>query len=174
VRSRVEREGRLPDYVKEYRDELQSVGPDEFVRRYPYPVLIVAGLAGTLKNPAKTGTVVAESSELLLVGTIIGRVFSLVKARDSAPGPLFIGRTSDNDVGIPEYSISKKHCYLTFVGMEIHVTDCGSTNGTLVEGIPLEPRKPRVLKGGETLTLGRFALVLCRPHGFVSYLESNR
>src|SRR5687768_39848 len=122
----------MPIYIADYRDELGNVGQDKFVRSFPHPVLIVAGLAGTLKDKSKTGTVVAESSELMLMGTLVGRVFPILKAKYSPPGPVMVGRTSDNDIPIPEYSISKRHCYLTVVGVDVRITDCGSTNGTLV------------------------------------------
>jgi hypothetical protein len=164
----------MPVYVAEYRDELDSSGPDKFVQSFPHPVLIVAGLAGTLGGKAKGGTVVAESSELMLVGTLVGRVFPIAKAKYSPPGPIMVGRTSDNDIAITEYSISKRHCYLTVIGIDVRITDCGSTNGTLVNGVPLEPRKPRPLHGGEAITLGRFALVFQRPGGFVGFLKDRR
>lgn len=161
-------------YVADYAEQLRKVGKDDFLRLYPRPVLIVAGLAGTLKEQerSKTGTQVSEVSDILRMGTIVGRVFHVEKAKGSPPGPVLIGRVSDNDIAIPEYSISKRHCFLAVVANEIRMTDCGSTNGTLINGFPLEPKKPYRLYGGETITLGRFLMLFHQPEGFIEYLRT--
>lgn len=166
----------MPIYLADYAEELKAIGTERFLRKYPHPVLIVAGISGKLKDESTRGgtTIVAESSDMMLLGSLVGRVFPLVKGQYAAPGPgpVSVGRTSDNDVAIPEYSISKRHCFLAVVGNEVRVTDVGSTNGTQVNGVALEPKKPRALAGGETLTLGRFALLFHLPRGFREYLQS--
>jgi hypothetical protein len=51
--------------------------------------------------------------------------------------------------------------------------DLGSVNGTLVNEVRLEPRKPCVVHGGETLRLGRFTLVFHLARGFGEFLRQR-
>ena len=165
----------MASYVAEYAEELRKIGSEAFLRLYAHPVFIVQGISGTLVDQRPTGTtVVASATDMMQLTSLVGRVFPVTKSKFSPPGPTInVGRTSDNDLAIPEYSISKRHCVLARVGDEIRLTDCGSTNGTLVNGVPVEAKRPCSLVGGETITLGRFALVFYMPRGFVAYLKSH-
>jgi pSer/pThr/pTyr-binding forkhead associated (FHA) protein len=102
---------------------------------------------------------------------LMHRVFPIVKAPFSPRGPVLVGRTGDNDVAIPEYSISKRHCFFEFQPGEIAIFDCGSTNGTLLDGQKLEPKKGTRLKGGEIVTLGRYAFMFQPADGFLQYVR---
>lgn len=166
----------MATYVAEYLEELSRLGPERFMRVHAHPVFIIKGLAGTLKEEgARTGaTVISTASDVVLMGTLVGRVLPVVKSKYAPPGQTInVGRTADNDLAIPEYSISKRHCFLARVGEEVRLTDCGSTNGTLVNGVTVEPKKPCPLVGGETVTMGRFALLFHLPQGFVKYLKNE-
>jgi hypothetical protein len=162
----------VPTYIAEYKDELTRHGPARFLSDHPYPVLIVTGVTGTLKAPASSGTVVALASDTVLLGTLVGRVFPIAKGKNSTPGPVRVGRTAENDICIPEYSISKFHCFLAMVGTELRLTDCGSTNGTSVNGRRLAAKVPCALTGGETLVLGRFVFLFHRAAGFAGFLPT--
>jgi predicted component of type VI protein secretion system len=117
---------------------------------------------------------VATISDAMLQPTSLdGRVFPVVKGRNSAPGPVSIGRTSDNDLAIPEYTISTHQCLLALVDGEYRLTDMGATNGTLVDGVRLLPRKPCRLKGGETVCMGRLKLLFHLSAGFAEYLRQR-
>jgi pSer/pThr/pTyr-binding forkhead associated (FHA) protein len=96
-----------------------------------------------------------------------------VKSKHTRPGPVTVGRVSDNDICIPEYSISKLHCVLAPAGSEVRLTDCGSTNGTTLNGKVLQPKQAFALTGGEKLVMGRFAFLFHRAHGFAEYLQST-
>jgi hypothetical protein len=163
----------VPTYIADYKDDLATMGPVRFAQNYPYPVLIVLGLTGTLQGPSGSGTVVAQASDTMLLSTLVGRVFPISKAKHANPGPVRVGRTSDNDICIPEYSISKFHCHLALVGPDMRLVDSGSTNGTTVNGKRLAPKTGVVLTGGETLVMGRFALLFHRASSFVAYLSTR-
>jgi pSer/pThr/pTyr-binding forkhead associated (FHA) protein len=85
---------------------------------------------------------------------------------------VLLGRTGDNDVAIPEYSISKRHCFFEFQPGQTLVCDCGSTNGTLLNGTKLEPKTAVQLKGGELITLGRYAFMFQTAVGFLDYVRT--
>jgi len=56
------------------------------------------------------------------------------------PGPMIIGRTDGADLVLPGSDVSRRHCQVALVGVEVIVggevllTDLGSTNGTFVDG----------------------------------------
>jgi len=149
-------------YAIDYKDELQRLGPASFQRAYFQPVLVTLGMAGEI-NPSE-GTFACTR--------LTGRVFPVVKPRNSMPGPISLGRTSENDIAIPEYSVSKRHCIIARVNGEFRLTDMGSTNGTIVDGVSLVPQKPRRLTGGETISLGRLMLVFYFAEGFIRHLQA--
>jgi hypothetical protein len=165
----------VPSNLADFEAEYLRLGAQSFLKTYSWPVLVVTGFAGDLgDNTSKSGTMVATiGSAILQTTSLEGRVFPVVKGRNSAPGPVSIGRTSDNDLAIPEYTISTHHCLLALVDGEYRLTDMGATNGTRVDDAPLLPRKPCRLKGGETVRMGRFSLLFHLPRGFAEYLRQR-
>jgi pSer/pThr/pTyr-binding forkhead associated (FHA) protein len=164
----------MPTYVSDLKEDLAKKGPARFIQENPHPVLVVLGLTGTLQDSKGAGTVVAQASDTLLLTTIVGRVFPVIKGQHAKPGPVTVGRVADNDICVPEYSISKLHCYLVVSASEVRLMDCGSTNGTQVNGQTLQPKKAYPLAGGERLVLGRFAFLFHRAAGFAEYLKNAK
>jgi hypothetical protein len=163
-------------YLTDYAQELKRVGEVVFRRRYSAPVLIVTGRAAELVGGHERSS--REVTMLSKPGggdvkslALMHRVFPIVKAPFSPRGPVLVGRTGDNDVAIPEYSISKRHCFFEFQPGEVALFDCGSTNGTLLNGRRLEPKKATRLNGGEMITLGRYAFMYQSPTGFLDYVR---
>jgi len=160
-------------YAIEYKEELQHLGPTSFARAYFQPVLVVLGMGGDIKETTSDGGTGLVSVDGLFACTrLTGRVFPVVKPRNSMPGPITVGRVSENDIAIAEYSVSKRHCIIARVEGEYRLTDMGSTNGTIVDSTPLLSGKPRRLRGGETISLGRLMLVFYFPPGFIRHLQA--
>jgi hypothetical protein len=164
----------MPTYATDYKEELQRLGPAGFQRAYFQPVLVTLGMAGEINPMASSGgtSVVNLNDGTFACTRLTGRVFLVVKPHNSMHGPISVGRTSENDIAIPEYSVSKRHCIIARVDGEYRLTDMGSTNGTIVDGMPLVPQKPRRLRGGETVSLGRLLLVFYFPEGFIRHLQA--
>jgi pSer/pThr/pTyr-binding forkhead associated (FHA) protein len=164
----------MPAYLAEFEAEFRRLGLQSFVHTYPTPVLIVAGIGGVLQgNTSRSGTMIAANIDLIQATALAGRVFPVVKGKNSVPGPVSIGRTSDNDLAIPEYTISTRHCILALISGQYRLTDLGATNGTMVNDVKLTPRKPFALNGGETIRMGRFTLLFHLPGGFGDYLRER-
>jgi len=161
-------------YATDYKQELQRLGPAAFQHVHFQPVLVTLGMAGEIDQHASLGgtSVVNITDGTFSCTRLTGRVFPVVKPHNSMRGPISVGRTSDNDIAIPEYSVSKRHCIIAKVDNEFRLTDMGSTNGTIVDGMPLLPQKPRRIKGGETISLGRLMLVFYFPEGFIRHLQA--
>jgi hypothetical protein len=155
-------------FLDEFARELTKIGERAFTRRYGVPVLIVSGRTapvGVRKPPALLETA-REPPDA--VRALISRVYPLVKL--TGAGPVVVGRAlaTGVDVAVADPSISKRHC--AFVAHDgdgaVHVTDCGSTNGTAVNGAALRGTAAVRLCGGEIVTLGRLELTYETPAGF--------
>jgi pSer/pThr/pTyr-binding forkhead associated (FHA) protein len=72
----------------------------------------------------------------------------------SFPDRITIGRTDNNDIMIPDHSISRFHAYVRRDGSEWVVADAGSKNGSWLAGSLLAPRKERPLSPRSELRFG--------------------
>jgi pSer/pThr/pTyr-binding forkhead associated (FHA) protein len=161
----------MPSYVKEFVDQIHHEGEERLARELVHSVLIIQGMSGTLREPKRSGTVITDLTETLQASRLVGRVFPLVKNRHAPPGPILVGRSAESDVPIPDFSISNRHCFFVIGGKAAQIGDCGSTNGTFVDGKPLPPKQLVALQGGEKIVLGRFAFLYLKPGGFLEYLR---
>jgi FHA domain len=159
-------------FLDDFARELRQIGEVGFRRRHVAPVLIVTGRAAKPGSKGPEGathrTGISHQGAAL---ALIHRVFPIVKAAHARSGPVSVGRTSENDVVIPEYSISKRHCTFELGEGTMAIRDAGSTNGTLLNGSPLGADAPVPLCGGETITMGRFKLVYETPAGFLELVS---
>jgi hypothetical protein len=162
-------------HVDDFVQELKRVGELAFRKRYTSPVLIVTGRATRGKradtNEVTRVTSLKGSGKHRASLALVHRVFPIAKAPNGPSGPVVVGRTSENDVTIPEYSISKRHCSFELKDGMMTVSDCGSTNGTALNGTPLEPGSSVPLCGGEQITMGRFTFVYETPAGFLEFVS---
>ena len=162
-------------HVADFVQELKRVGELAFRKRHTAPVLIVTGRA-TRGKRAETDEVtrlvsLKSSGKHRASLALVHRVFPLVKAANAPGGPVAVGRTSENDVSIPEYSISKRHCEFEVRDGLMAVSDCGSTNGTTLNGAKLERGAFVPLCGGEQIQMGRFTFVFETPAGFLEFVS---
>ncbi|MEO5768553.1 MAG: FHA domain-containing protein [Polyangia bacterium] len=165
----------MADYISDYKEELRRVGDVVFQSRHRSPMLVVIGRAAELvaeSNSLDKTMVAAPSPEGIRAMALLHRVFPVAKAPHAARGPIRLGRSGENDVAIPEYSISKRQCYFDFDPDGIKITDCGSTNGTIVGDVQIAPAEPVVLKDGTRIVLGRFAFEFRTAAGFHAYVKS--
>lgn len=161
-------------YLDEYVRELRRDGDKTFRARYATPVLIVTKTGGELRDnaPATEATVTASSSGWRMQElSLLNRVFQVSKGTFALPGPVSLGRTDNSDISIPEESVSKRHCLFEVVPEGVRVTDCGSTNGTSVDGQALPPQTATTLRGGETLVIGNFTLLFHTPDSLLGYVR---
>jgi pSer/pThr/pTyr-binding forkhead associated (FHA) protein/uncharacterized protein YegL len=69
-------------------------------------------------------------------------------------GTITLGRGEENQIVIPEASISGQHASLEVRAESLSITDLGSTNGTFVNGKQLAEQETAMLIEGMVLTLG--------------------
>ncbi len=76
-----------------------------------------------------------------------GQTFELKAAR------FVIGRAPSNDLCLPDPRVSRQHTEFVWEGERYHVQDCGSINGTFVNGERLPSGSRRMLKDGDEIAV---------------------
>ncbi|MCR5751381.1 MAG: FHA domain-containing protein [Kiritimatiellae bacterium] len=91
----------------------------------------------------------AERPELIIVsGELAGRRFSV------GEGGLRLGRSSSNDIHVPDEGLSRNHCLFETSGESgLRVTDLASANGTFVNDVQIGV-DPVELKEGDIIEVG--------------------
>ncbi|MGW2620373.1 FHA domain-containing protein [Streptomyces sp. NPDC001500] len=80
-------------------------------------------------------------------------------------GQVRVGRSADADVPLDDPDVSRLHCAVTLSPEgRVTVADLGSTNGTTLDGAPVQERPVR-LPAGALLRVGESALRLAPPGG---------
>ena len=74
-----------------------------------------------------------------------------------APPGISIGREEDNDVQLLVAGVSRYHAKITFNGSDWRIQDLGSTNGTKVNGKPIQSPVP--LQENDAIAIGDQILV---------------
>ena len=69
-----------------------------------------------------------------------------------AEGASVVGRSPGSDIWLDAGSVSREHARIVIAGGRAIVEDCGSTNGTFLDGIRVET--PHPLVDGNTVTFG--------------------
>jgi len=148
------------DAAEQYR-QLIRLGRDEFLAAAAPAVLVrfrgeaqaeTGGRTLTLEDGSIDETLPLGSFSITDIDMAIHPL--LKRAGASFPDRITIGRTSNNDVTIPDHSISRLHAYARLTGDRWVVADAGSKNGSWLRGETLEPRKERAIRSREVLRLG--------------------
>ena len=91
---------------------------------------------------------------MIMNGTLNGQRFEVKE------GGLRLGRSSSNDIHIPDEELSRNHCLFEPVGEDgVRVTDLASANGTLVNGSALGG-DPVDLKLGDVIEVGQTVITV--------------
>ncbi len=149
---------------------------EEFVQEHPHPVLIGLGViaAELQRNPAKAaGTMFVNLSAMPgedEVSPQLNQVFEIANTASVSGKEILIGASRENDISIPDSSLSKTHAHFVFEGTDCYIVDHGSTNGTFINGARVEARTPSILKGGDVLTLGRLSFTYYDALSFAKLL----
>ncbi len=72
----------------------------------------------------------------------------------------FLGRGAKNDVQIADHTVSRMHLKIFSIGTALFVEDLKSSNGTIINGVPLDPGEGRQVDGEDVITMGDTAIRL--------------
>lgn len=93
----------------------------------------------------------------VLEGQERGRIYSRL------PTPVHIGREVDNHIQLNDDRVSRFHAKIQEDGGQVILTDLESTNGTRVNGHPVQMR---VLQPGDLVMIGRCVMLFGDPRGW--------
>ena len=154
------------------------MGLPRFQASFSTPFLVGIGTVGVLDSGVAFRQDVTSEVYLHSINeeptsnpSLGGRVWKLAPAEDRRNSLSFtLGRSMVNDVVIPEFAISRKHCEFRFENKRLFVTDLSSRNGTIVGQKKLEAGESVSLKNMDILILGRFTFQIFSPAGMIKAL----
>ncbi len=76
---------------------------------------------------------------------------------------LTIGRDADNDLVLPLATVSRRHAVLIAEGDSWSIEDCGSYNGTFLNGERLPPGRPLPVRHADRIQVGSETLLFSFP-----------
>jgi hypothetical protein len=91
-------------------------------------------------------------------------IYPLIKRPNSeSPADMFtLGRTRDNDMSMKDMAISKAHAVIRILKGSFFIEDCGSTNGTRLNGRRVVD-KPVLLRDKDVIALGSYKFTFLYP-----------
>lgn len=149
-----------------------SLTRDEFRARYGCYFLCSASGVARPERPQATELWQADGNTASFAAPIPGPPFAapLTKVQQQFPSMITVGRTQNNDVVVPDTSISKFHAFFRVVGGEVELADAGSRNGSFVGDTRLAPKQPVRLRPGERIRFARLAFMLLDPDAAWNWL----
>lgn len=72
--------------------------------------------------------------------------------------PVTLGRGEDNHVRLEEEVISRHHAKIHSENEQYFLTDLGSENGTIINGVPVKSEESHLLRNNDLIDIGRFHL----------------
>lgn len=154
------------------RPDARTLPLEEFEDRHGAGFLLHSANAG-----AASGAPVTEVQLMLDEpdpGCTAGLALLVYPFRSQGAGHLVaIGRAPNNDVVIPESSISRFHAFMKAAEDTFAIQDGGSTNGTTVNSasVPAQGHGPPVeLKRGDNVRLGLVELTYLDAQGLREFL----
>jgi hypothetical protein len=157
-------------YLREFAAEYRRLGSAEFAFSHGMPALVGLGVLGDLddhraEDRPTMGAVISTDTCLHEAESVIGRVWVV---RKTHTGPqIAVGRESNNDVFIADYSVSHRQASFLVQPTAVWLTDQNSYNGTFVNDDQLRPGQPCALNNGDIVRFGRLTLVYHSRQGFL-------
>jgi hypothetical protein len=164
--------------ISALRADARNLSPEDFEDRHGNAFLMLT--AAELRAPgAPTMTVVnLESDDDAGEHTAgLSLLAYPIRRTERSMGHLVtLGRTPDNDVVVPDISVSRFHAFAKEVeGGGVAIQDAGSTNGTMVNSnsVPSQGNGPPLeLKAGDSVRLGQVEFSYLDAHRLLDFLRA--
>jgi hypothetical protein len=159
-----------------YTGDARQLAPADFETRHGHAFLLLTSLRP--RSPQGTYSTQLELLGDSAPGEDTSGLSTLVYALHSAVHIVSVGRAPDNDVVIPDRSISRRHAFLKRGPQGGYlVLDAGSSNGTLVNGRSVLAKgsgPPSPIGPGDTLRLGRLEFTFVGASGLQEFAAKLR
>ncbi len=147
------------DWTPPAHPETSDVARVSCYRPPPMP-RVDAGSSGmeddTVLDPSDSGRFRLDSLDLSVV--VMSPRFSATY-RLARTGEVTIGRSKSVEIYVDDHSVSRNHAILS-LGPRITLRDVGSSNGTRVGGVKLDPDARHELKVGDSFTVGSVTILI--------------
>jgi len=151
---------------------------EEFLEVYDSPVLVGIGVLDVelLRDPHRIGTTLClgfqcTSDEGAQGHPLVGCLLPFPSESFRSGARVIIGRVPECAVVVEDQAVSSEHCALEQRGHGVVVLDLDSTNGTFVNGTPVEPDLAVNVEDEDVLTLGRYSFQFFSPEVLYTYLQ---
>jgi FHA domain-containing protein len=141
-----------------------------FVRAHPHPWLLREPTAWHPTHPLGRTLLVPPSEVAPSEGMAVA--IALEPTVREAP-EITLGRSPSCDLEIDEGTVSQQHLAFVHDGEEWKVRDVGSTNGSWLDGVRLEPNTPVPLKEGARLHAAQVLFTFASSSGLWRRLEAE-
>jgi FHA domain len=163
--------------IRDLRADARGLARAEFEERHGRAFLLLS--AADLSTPRPTITEVRLDGDSVVTrraestASLALVVYALRRNNRSASHLITLGRAPDNDVVVPDVSISRFHAFVKQgANGRWLLQDAGSTNGTTVNGSSV-PRQghgsPAELSAGDDVRLGQVELTFLDSEALVSF-----
>ena len=176
-----------PDWIA----EAASLSVERFVEEHPFFFLIGSPtirtprpLANTISHRALGPLVALRRTDTLEAAKIdveesveverphvVRLVLPVRKRTDLFREMISVGRAPNNDIVVPDVSVSKFHAYFRTENDVMELIDAGSRNGTRVDGSVRPAKAPLAVKAGARIEFGGVPLLLVGAEGCWSALR---
>jgi len=127
-------------------------------RKIDGPTLVISS------DKASNAILVKKSKLLVISGALQGREFMVDK------NVFTIGSGPNNDLVLQDSTVSRRHCEIKLVPEGYMVSDLGSTNGTVIQGVKVTEA---FLSQSTDIQLGKTKLVFCPLKEAMAYTLSQ-
>lgn len=166
--------------IKGLRADAWNLSPADFEKRHGSAFLLLT--AAELRHPegpAATDVKVLGLDEPAAerTATVSLLAYPVLRTQRSVGHLVTAGRTSNNDVVIPDLSVSRFHAFLKPLGEgRFQIQDAKSTNGTIVNGasVPAQGHgAPVDLESGDNVRLGQVELTFLSAQALWEFLRAR-
>ncbi len=147
VRVRILADPSVPRRQVQVEAKIASLPADEFAARQLWQRTEVYRVLQDTGNVPRAFLRVVQ-------GPLAGQTF-LIRKRVTT-----VGRAPENDIQLEVLDVSRRHARIEFDAGVFQIIDLGSTNGTLLNGVPVDRSS---LRHGDRLTLGTVVLEFSLP-----------
>jgi hypothetical protein len=143
----------------------------DFARVHNHPFLVGRANLRRPARPQLTGMI--KAFDVTLDESVRGEpdddkplVLAILKVQTAFPSMITVGRTDNNDIALPDVTISRFHAFFRGTGSRLELGDAGSRNGTWLAGKKLLPKGPAVpVPFGEVVRFGNLTFIILDPEG---------
>jgi hypothetical protein len=170
--------------ISHYLSIISAIGLSDFVKANPNGFLVEKFRHAVDNNSTFQFNTATLGKEYTLkqiarddqdTSALEARVIEVKKSKlDSAANTITVGRSAANDIVLFNTMVSKSHAYLYVhpSGTACYLVDCGSKNGTLLNGKVLKPYERHQLLDGDEVFFGpQTSMVYFSSRAFGDFLD---